>query len=294
MSIARKKLAMQLRLAEKAEERLNEEGAQEITLEGFRTQCIIDLTGQMISMSRIEMRIFGMAAETMRKFMTERLFPLAVRGDVLTVMAGDDQKGIHQAFEGTVLSAVPNFNSQPDSSFDIVAQAGYIEQIRPAGANSYQGSEDAATIIAAIAKQMGYAFINNGVTAKLADQYLHGTLMNQLSTVVEATNIVCTMNNGVIAIFPNNGAVGDDEYLISPQTGLVGYPTITRIGIDVAVQFDPDLQMGAKVRVESSFPGTSGIWYVQNMRHELSTEDPDGRFFTYLMLAGEGAYVRRF
>ena len=54
------------------------------------------------------------------------------------------------------------------------------------------------------------------------------------------------------------------------------------------------MKRGTRVELQSSVPNASGEWRVQSMRHELSTVDPQGKWFTTLQLTPEGFYVNTF
>ena len=267
-------------------------GDDTVTLTGHRCEAIVANPGGNLSMSQLQLRVFGMKASDMNKFVTP-VARLGVRNDVIKLSAGDASFGMHQVFEGTIGSAVINYSGIPEVAFDVYAQGGLFEKIKPAAANSYEGEVDVATIVQAIAKQMGLAFRDYGVKVKLSNQYLHGTLTDQLYTVCTAARVPCSIDNGTVSIWPNDGGTDSAEVELSPQTGLVGYPILTPNGIQAVCEFNPAFHLGAKVRLVTSVPRAAGTWFVQNMRHELSTEQPQGIWFTTLMLADPGFYVSR-
>jgi len=266
---------------------------ERVQLQGHRCELIISNPGGSLNMGDLQLRAYGMKASDMNKFSTNHLFPMEVRGDTLTVSAGDSFSGLKQIFEGTVVSACINYGGAPDVAFDVNARPGYLYQVAPAAPNSYAGEVDVASMIESLAKRMGYGFKNNGVSSKLNDQYLKGSAIDQVKTICEAARIVCNIENGTITIWPNDGGSNDQILQISPETGLIGYPTFTRTGVQIAMEFRPGIVLGQKINLLTSVEKAAGIWFVQSVRYELSTLQPQGPWLTVANLAKSGFYVAK-
>ena len=176
----------------------------------------------------------------------------------------------------------------------ITAFTGLLDQLKPIPPTSYKGPTDVATIIASLAKQMGYSFENNGVSGVLiANPYLSGTGRDQVMQIAEHAGINVIFDDqptGVptIAIWPKGGARGGAVPLISSTTGMVGYPAWTENGIIVKTEFNPQIVFGANVQVQSIVPQASGTWSVFGVTHELEFAMPGGKWFTTLSAATPG------
>lgn len=266
-------------------------GEYSVDLTGHRCEVIIQGFGSGIFSDHLALRIHGMAYSDMDRFSTDALNALAVRNDQVTVLAGDEDGLVQQVFDGTISSAVMNLDAQPEVSFDVQASAGLLWRTQPASPNSFEGSVDVAGAVHSIARQMGFAFVNNGVTKKLANQYLCGSLMKQLETLCDAAGIAIHVGgNGSIAIWNADG--GRDQLReLSPDTGLVGYPSFTTTGIRVRMEFDPGLVLGTSLDVTSSVKRANGRWRVRHVTHELSTQQPNGPWFTTADLTVQGLWV---
>jgi len=92
------------------------------------------------------------------------------------------------------------------------------------------------------------------------------------------------IENETVIIFPNNGFRDDRIVDVSPETGMVGYPSYWEAGFNVKCEFNPDLLNGRQVKLTSSIPKANGILPVQVSTHELSTLTPDGAWFTTIKL----------
>ena len=256
---------------------------KEVTLEGFRATVQAE-TGGGAGLGQLNAVIYGVPPEIMNEASTIGNLPLVFQHNTITVFAGDEN-GTGQIFFGTLTSAYTDTAGMPEVGFNIIAQTGAIDGLKPVKASSYPGGTDAAIILQNLAKAMGYRFENNGVSVMLYDQYLSGTARSQALQVVVNAGIEWNgCDNGVLAIWNRGGHRGKagDEILINVETGMKGSPTATSNGATVQVLFNPNIEFGALVKIESIIQKANGIWRVGIMSHSLSSEVPGGEFFTTL------------
>lgn len=260
------------------------------TLIGLR--CEVSINNMLgPTLNALQMRIYGMSEGMMNKLSTLGLKPGTAPKNVVTVFAGDNASGTSQVFEGTIANAWTDYRGVPDVSFNIEAYAGHHEQLKPIPVNSFKGTVDVATVIKSLATEMGFAFANNGVTAKLSNPYFAGSAVSQIKDCAQHAGIAYDISNGMVTIWPSGGTRDDLVVNLAPQTGLVGYPSFSSTGIEIESEFNPLIFNGRKVTVQSSIPQACGLWYCQLARHELSSQSPGGPWFTYAKLVGEGYYV---
>ncbi|MDE1906086.1 MAG: hypothetical protein KGH75_06495 [Rhodospirillales bacterium] len=269
------------------------DSADVLDLNGYRAEAVIDNPGGVLAMGTLHLRIWGMSLPDMSRLSTNGLHALAVRMDRVTVSAGDDGGAVHQVFDGTIAAGYADFNGAPETSFNIRAQAGLLMAAKPTTPATFKGSADVASIIKGMAAQAGFAFRNSGVTAQLSNPYFPGSLRDQMMAVARAANIMIAIENGVVSIWPNGSARDDTTVSVGPDSGMVGYPEFTTSGIQVRKVFDPGFAIGRKCTVSSLIPRANGTWFVQTMRHELSTLQPGGPWFTTAKLTYEGFFLAR-
>lgn len=291
MTFRQRALKMRLTMREGA---LSDGVSSSVELTGHRAEAVITNPGGGLSVGLLALRVFGMKLSDMNSFSTDGLNALAVRGDSITVSAGDVGGRIQQVFDGTITSAYIDFGAQPEVSFNVQAQAGFLYKVRPAPPNSYEGTVDAALVIESLAKSIGFAFENNqGVSRMLSNQYLSGSVIEQIHAVANAAGIAHSIENGVVAIWPADGTRSDQVVQLAPGRGLVGYPSFTPTGIAVRAEFNPDVVLGSWVEVDTSLAKAKGKWRTQAVTHELSTLMPGGPWFSTCQLTKSGLYVAR-
>lgn len=262
-----------------------ETGMNVVKVQGRRVRCSIQRAGGP-SMGQATIRVYGMRlpemAQLMGSFRVVAGQALFNNNHVL-VEAGDAGALPSQIFAGLIQQAPIDLGNQPASCLTILANAGMFDAIKPVAPSSYPGTADVATIMQNIAAQMGWAFENSGVKAKLSTPYFPGTLREQARRCAEAAHINWHLDDSAntLAIWPKGGARGGAVPLISPDTGLVGYPTnYNNIGVSCTTLFNPALRVGGQVQVKSSLPYATGRFVVYNIAHELDSETPNGDWLT--------------
>lgn len=250
----------------------------QITLEGFRAAVDIDKAGGN-QMGTLQARIYGVSQQDMNSITTllwkpDQYIPNTV---VVTAIDGDQET---QVFAGNIVQAWGSYQSQPDVFLMIQAQTAYVNQIKPVPPSSFRGTVDVATIAAQLATAMGYSFENNGVTTQLSNVYLAGTAMDQLKGLVRAAGCDLYLDDTIVAIAPTGTPRGGLIPMISPTSGLVGYPTFDGTGVNFECYFNPSLRFGGGVQLQSSIPKASGNWTVQCVGHRLESEKPGGAWFS--------------
>lgn len=263
---------------------------RQVKLSGHRVSVSTSLAGGA-GMSQAQVRIFGLTLSMMNQLSTVGLLPTAIRRNTITVLAGDDATSMAQVFQGTIQAAWADMTQAPEVSFNITGLGGLIEALMPIAPSSFPGSVDAADVLAGLADQMNLTFENNGVSVILSKPYFPGSARAQAQACADAAKIEWVIDNGVLAIWPRGSVRKGLVALISPTTGMIGYPTYTATGIIVKTLFNPNFRFGAQVQVESSLTPACGTWQAVTLNHDLEANTPGGKWFTQLQLAAIGYVV---
>lgn len=256
--------------------------ADTVTLSGFRMTADVKNPGGD-SMGMYQGRVFGLKNATMNQLTTIGTINRAIKvKNTVLLAAGDDTTGMQSVFQGTIYDAWADYNTSPDVAFNIIAYSGLDAAVTPVAASSYRGATNVATIMAAFAADMNLTFENNGVAVTLANPYFAGTSLTKVRQCARAANILYTIDRGVLAIWnktDGRAAVGTVP-LLSPTTGMIGYPALSSKGMTINSLFNYNIQLGRDVTVQSSIPMACGDWRVFNVSHSLSCELQDGPWFT--------------
>jgi hypothetical protein len=256
-------------------------GNNTVTLDSYRMSASITKAGGN-SQGELQIRIYGLQLQLMNQLSTLGKTPVFIdAGNKISVSAGDSQSGVSLVFAGTIMQAYTDLSGAPDAIFHITAYAGLGEAMQAIPASSHQGAADVATIMSGLATQAGLIFENNGVSVKLSNPYFPGSPRAQIQSCANSANIDWIIDNGKLAIWPKGGARGGAIPLISPDTGLIGYPFPSGQGLlGLKTVFNPQISFGAQVQVQSAITPAVGIWTVCHVEHDIECQLPGGHWET--------------
>lgn len=228
-------------------------GAQSVTIKGLRTSVRIQNSGQS-SACTAQVRVWGLQQSIVNQLATLGLAFNLVPRNAITISAGDAGVTPSVVFSGTILYAYADYAGQPDVPFVIEAQFGIADAAITIPPTSIQGWGDVAQMMEGLARQMSMGFQNNGVTSRLRNPRYAGSAKNQADQLARDAKIVWSNINGnTMAIWPLGGNRSLLQIpIISPETGMIGYPAFTQQGIVVSTIFDPAIAFGGFVKVISS------------------------------------------
>lgn len=265
-----------------------ESGTDTVTLSGLRCSAAIVKQGGD-TQGELDLLIFGMTPSLMQQLSQLAQTPDGSRGDQVTVLAGDDAAGMAIAYRGAIRDAWVDYDDAPQIAFHVVGMAALPEALKPVPPSSYRGTADVVTIMSNIATLMGRQFENGGVSGiTLNNPYFPGTAYEQFERCRAAARIEGTLDDGTLAIWPRGGSRGGAVPLISPATGMVGYPKRTQIGVNLTSLYNPSVVIGGDVQVNTSNVPCRGTWHILTVAHTLEAEVPGGQWFTSLTCSTPG------
>jgi baseplate hub protein gp41 len=253
-----------------------------VKLAGLRMSARVDVRG-MDSMGQIQLRIFGLPLHMINKLTA--IGPIATQiigQNRLVVSAGDEGGAMATIFDGTINQAWGEFQGAPDVVFNVQGFAGLKDALKPIPPSTFKGSADVASVMQGLAKTMGLTFENNGVALQLSNPYFGGTALEQVRSCARAAGIYYVIDRGILAIWPRRGARAGDVPVMSPETGMVGYPAFTGSGVSLTSIFTPNARLGGKIKVDSQLTPANGEWVVYTVHHDLECLMPNGPWFTQM------------
>lgn len=261
-----------------------------LILEGMRTVVSVNAQGGNMQ-PQANIKIYGVAEAIINELtaMAVMVDTNGVRKNVIRVEAGDVGGQLTEVFLGDMTKSYGDYGSLPDLCLVIQAQTNYYYQIAPAAPTSVKGDADVAQLMRGFAEKMGLTFENNGVNTKLSNSYTASTLIEQVRRTAEAANIDVCFDRNVLAIAPRGMARKGEIPLISPQSGLIGYPTIAdNATIKFKSLFNPAIFFMGKIRLDTAIDILKGEWVINGLNHQLEAETPDGAWFSTFDCYREG------
>lgn len=295
-SFVERKIELAVQLAQNTQtnqpNKFSESGTNTVTIKGLRTTVRIQNSGTPASCSA-QVSVFGLSASLMNQLSTLGLVFNIVPKNVLTITAGDDERGMSTVFSGTIWAAYGDYSAQPNVPFQFDCNSGGFGQVAPAPVSSFTGKTSVETIMSGLARQLNYGFKNSGVSVSLTSPYFTGGLLDQARKCAEHAGIEYAILNGnMLEIWPRGGARNTPNIpVISKATGMIGSPAFTQQGIIVKTLFNPLISFGSLIKVESSVltglagaqPAPGGIkfpsqWAVNKLDLALDALAPKGEW----------------
>jgi hypothetical protein len=260
-----------------------ETSSNTVALSGYRTRARIS-NGGGAATATATIDIFGLPQSLINSLVQAGPVFNFLNNNTVLISAGTAQSGLTPVFGGTIWYSYGLFSNQPDVPLRIVAIPGGNLQVTGIPPSSFAGATDVATIMAGLARAAGVQFENNGVTAQLQNPYYAGNLDTQVRRIAHDAHINAEWvdANSKLAIWPIGGSRTSTTTvpLISPATGMIGYPAFQSNGYVVVKHlFNPQVSFGGNIEVQSSVRQVNGQqWTVWRLDYELDSLVPHGEW----------------
>lgn len=256
--------------------------ANTLVITGLRATADIVFPGPP-SFPNANVRIFGMKPSDTTALTGLTFQVLTYQRNSILIEANSGQ-GWTTVFAGQIVTAAPNFAQQPDVSLDIFAQTLGYDLLNPATPTSFPQAALFSQVLKTIVLKMSQDFDDGGVEGSFSGPtYFTGTPAEQLRIAARKAGLMYyTDKPGIIEIGEPGVARNVPRWILTPTSGLVGYPTLNSVNlIGVTAVFNPALRFGAPLRIQfSDQRGANGDWVIYDCSHALSSLMPDGPWFT--------------
>ena len=262
-----------------------------VTLQGFRAIADIDKAGGMM-MGTLKAKIYGVKQADMNSITTLQWKPQTWIPNTVEVFTIDGTAET-LIFAGNIVNAWADYQGMPDVFLHIQAQAAFFNALKAIPPRSFKGPIDTPSVMAQIAADLGYTFENNGVTTQLTDLYLPNTGLEQAKDLARAAGCDLYLDDKVLAITPPNVPRKALIPVISPTSGLIGYPTFDGVGVNFQALFNPGVTFGGSIKLETDVQQATGEWIVTSVAHRLESEKPGGAWYSTIRGNANGLAVTR-
>ena len=253
-----------------------------VTLSGLRIYADMSAPcGE--TMGTGQLRVYGLTQSMMNQLTTIGVFGQVQGASKISVAAGEKGKVLTTIMRGSIWQAWADYNNAPEVAFNAIIHVGMTAALKPVEANSYTGATDVSFIMASLAMDAGWGFVDGGVNVTLSNPYLPGTILDQIKECARSADIYFKVENEILTIWNKDEVVQSSEPTISAATGMVGYPSLSSQGMSVKTLFNPSITMGGIVNVESSINLAIKRFKVLGLTHSISSLAPGGPWFTEIL-----------
>lgn len=253
-----------------------DDDTNQIIAEGLRTICNIQFGGGAV-MPYAEIIIYGLRLDVMHKLMRVRWQDI---NSMLNTIRVETEGAI--VYEGNITFAYIDTSNAPNVSLRIRSITSIYEAYKPSNQRMFLGEFPVVQAIENITLDMGYRFENNGVPEDLimTDVTLGDSDLNKIRKLCRDYQIDLYIENRSITITRQGAPRNTRVPVITPKTGLIGYPVPTMQGVDFRCLYSPMIRFGGLARIaDSLMETTNGDWRVFGTTIQLESEMPGGAWF---------------
>lgn len=264
-----------------------EDGSNILIAEGLRTSVVVRFGGGAI-MPQAEVVGYGLNMSAMHKLMRIRWQDMRSMMNTIRVEAGEQGEDLSLVFQGNITFANIDTSNAPEIGVRISCMIGVLESYRRTTQISFEGEKSVVEAIKEISERMGYVFENNGVPDSLTMENvtLNGPDMNKIRRLCRDYEIDLYIDFGAIYICPQGAPRSLEIPVLTPQSGMIGYPVSTTQGVNVRCLWSPEIKFGGIIRIRDSLMQTAnGDWRVFGVTTHLESELPGGNWFSDIQAA---------
>lgn len=190
----------------------------------------------------------------------------------ITLSAGRESYGTFILYQGNVTAS--DVTQPPDIGVSLTAQTllGAMGLV----VNHNQSSIATLKVISqSIADSLGILLDFQAVNDKQIDNYsFTGAALKQVEKLNQMGGIKAYIDGNTLIVQdvgkPRNG----QPVLISANTGMVGVPQLTTLGVAVKLMLNPQIMLGGQVIIDSLInPAANGTYYVIQIDFEVANRD---------------------
>lgn len=270
------------------------------TLDNHRASVeIVNYGGESQGEARV--KIFGMSLSLMNKLTT--IGPVMSQlwaSNTIEILAGTNPDALTSVYIGSILTAMVDLNAAPDASFEVFAFSSAVAALQSADSTVFSKAVSIDTVMRKLANNLSLAYLNTGkktvegvevadpVTGSFTQPVtFNGSYLDQIKSCASSVmpaRIDFKIENGTLYIKnPFSHYQSANVPVISPTTGMTGYPVFNSHGATLKSLFLPFVVLGGEVQVkDSQIDAVNKFWTVFYVRHELESLTPHGRWFTLI------------
>lgn len=276
----RKVIRVTIKLKGKDKTFTSSDNANTLQSTGLQVRCnIVNGNGAISPTANIQ--IYGLHLDSMKDLMRVQWNTLDALLNTVLIEAGEQGGTLTRVYEGNITFAKIDMSNAPNVFLNIESQSAIVDAFTASDAIKFDANLDAAFMIETIAKQMGYQFENNGATKIMVDSSTYeGSNLSKIQKIAAAANFDLYTEQNLISICPKGGARQLKIPVLSPTTGLVGYPVPDIRGISMQCFYDPSIRFGGIIRLKDSMIEVcNGYWRIYGVTTVLEANIPSGAWF---------------
>lgn len=228
-----------------------------------------------------QITIYGLPISTMNKLFRVQWNTMQSILNMVKIEVGEQGGQLSVAYEGNITFATTNMDASPTPSLVITSQMAVVEKMKATLPFTIPKDTptDVADIIAFLAKDSGYQFENHGVTHILTDTSLNGSNIDKIEKLAQMCNFDLYIEQRLIVICPKGADRPLKIPILSPDSGLIGYPSLDQRGLSFNCEYNNLVRFGGVTRIKDSLITVANAdWRVYGLVANLESNIPQGKW----------------
>lgn len=190
---------------------------------------------------------------------------------ILTVEAGRVSTGYSLIFQGDITTALGE--QPPDISMRVKAAAGDFAK-GTIIARSQPGLAPLQNIAARVAQDLGLSLTFQATPKQIANYTYTGSALKQVEQLGVMGRVNAYIDDRALVVKDFNAPLEGRTRELNLDTGLIGIPEFTEVGIKVRMLFDNQTTLGSALNITSRMnPAANGLYTVFKLTFDLASRD---------------------
>ena len=228
-----------------------------------------------------QITVYGLPMDKMLKLMRVQWNTMQALLNTVRIEVGNEGENLSIAYEGNITQATIDANAAPNIPLIITSQMAMVEKskVAPPYTVGKDVSIDVADVVEALCIVMGYEFTNDGVEHIITDTTLEGSDLEKIQKLAIICDFDLYVDQKLISICKKGAARTVKIPVISPSTGLIGYPVPDIKGVAFSCMYDPVIKFGGIVTIQNSaITVCNADWRLYGFTAQLEANIPNGKW----------------
>lgn len=243
-------------------------GGNTKVIAGLATECTITKPG-LPEKNGANIQVYGLSLDDMAQLTMLAYRPLFYRHNTISIRAGASGS-LHHVYSGDIMNASADFNAGPDVVMSFEASTGGYAQLLAAPVTTVHSQTSAEDLLRQFAADAGFNFSPVGELPPVSKGWYPGSPIEKAVKLVSDLGGEIFFDDDAMVTAPRGMPRSSLTAVVTPDTGLIGSPTFNQNGISVTTFFNPQVQYGGMIDVDTIVPKARGLWRVTKVVHSLS------------------------
>jgi len=226
-----------------------------------------------LNQGQAEVTLINLNRDERERLMTE-CSPFNSNPDQKSVIieCGNESTGTSVLYQGDIFRV--SVTGKPDIGLTLKCLTGNYRK-ESVVATSFDKSASFIDIAKKAAKDAALNFSFEGVTKNIGNFVFSGSAFDQIKSINDLTDDDVYIDNNELVIKERDKArTGSSVKILNKTSGMVGIPESTENGVKVTMLYDPQVNVGSRIRLTSEInPVLNGDYLVYKLDFDISSRD---------------------